>query len=152
MSSWVFVMICTLFHWSRLSLWMWELNHKESWAPKNWRFQTVVLEQTLETPLNSKEIKPVHRKGNQPWIFIGRTNAEAETPILWPLDARSWLIRKDPDAWKDWRWEEKRVKEDEMVGWHHWLNGHEFEQLWEMVKDREAWHAAVHDVAESDTT
>ena len=132
-------------------VWMWELNHKESWAPKNWCFWTVVLEKTLESPLDCKEIKPVYPKGNRSWIFIGRIDAEAEAPILWPPDARSWLIRKDPDAEKDWRWE-KRAKEGEMVGWHHWLNGHEFEQLWEMVKDREAWRAAVHDIAESDTT
>ena len=92
---------------------MWELNHKEGWAPKNWCFQTVVLEKTLESPLDSKEIKPVNPKGNQLWIFIGRTDAEA--PILWPPDAKSWLIEKDPDAGKDWGQEEKWVAEDEMV-------------------------------------
>ena len=107
---------------------MWELDYKESWAPKNWCFWTVVLEKTLESPLHCKEIKPVHPKGNQSWIFIGRTEAETETPILWPPDAKNWLIRKDPDAGKDWRQEEKGKTEDEMVGWHHWLNGHEFEQ------------------------
>ena len=99
---------------------------KESWAPKNWCFWTVVLEKTCES-LNFKEIKPVNPKGNQSWMFIGRTDAKAETPILWPLDAKNWLIWKDPDAGKDWS-REKGTTEDEMVGWHHWLNGHEFEQ------------------------
>ena len=100
--------------------------NKESWAPKSWCFWTVVLENTLENLLNSKEIQPAHPKGNQSWIFIGRTDAEAETPILWPPDVKS-LIWKDPSAGKDWRWEEKGTAEDEMVGWHHQLNGHEFE-------------------------
>jgi len=108
-------------------VWMWEFNYKERWALKNWCFWTVVLEKTLESPLNCKENKPVHPKGNQSWIFIGRTDAEAETPIPWLLDANSWLIGKDPDAGKDWRLGEKGKTEDEMVGWHHWLNGHEFE-------------------------
>ena len=108
---------------------MWELDHKEGWAPKNWCFQTVVLEKTLKSPLDSKKIKTVNPKGNQPWIFIGKTDAEAEAPILWPLDAKSQLIGKDPDAGKDWGQEEKGVTEDEMVGWHHQLNGHEFEQI-----------------------
>ena len=107
---------------------MWELDYKESWAQENWCFLTVVLEKTLKSPLDCKEIHPVHPKGDQSWIFIGRTDAEAETPILWPPDAKSWLPRKDLDAWKDWRQEEKRMTEDEMVGWHHWLSGHEFEQ------------------------
>ena len=106
----------------------WELNHKEDWAPRNWCFQTVVLEKTLESPLDSKEIKPVNPKGNKPWIFIGRTDACAEAPILWPPDEKSWLIIKDPDAGKDWGQEDKEVAEDEMVGWYHQLNGHEFEQ------------------------
>ena len=105
---------------------MWELDHKESWALKNWSFWTVVLEKTLESPVDCKEIQPVHPKGNQSWIFIGRTDAEAETPILWPPDAKNWLIGKDHDAGKDWRWE-KGMTEDEMVGWHHQLDGHEFE-------------------------
>ena len=109
-------------------VWMWELDHKESWAPKNWCFWTVVLEKTLESPLDCKEIQLVHPKGNQSWIFIGRTDAKAEAPILWPPDVKSWLIWKDPDAGKDWRQEKKGMTEDEMVGWHHWLNGHEFEQ------------------------
>ena len=108
-------------------VWMWELDCKESWAPKNWCFWTVVLEKTLESPLDCKEIQPVHPKGDQSWIFIGRTDAEAETPILWPPHAKSWLIWKDPDARKDWRWQKKGMTEDEMVGWHHQLNGHEFE-------------------------
>ena len=108
-------------------VWMWELVYNESWAPKNWCFWTVVLEKTLESPLDCKEIQPVHPKGNQSWVFTGRTDVEAETPILWPPDAKSWLIWKDPDAGKDWRWEEKGTTEDEMVGWHHRLNGHEFE-------------------------
>ena len=107
-------------------VWMWELNYKESWAPKNWCFWTVVLEKTLESPLDCKEIKPVHPKGNQSWIFIGRTDAKAETPILWPLDKKNWLTRKDADAGKDWRQEEKGTMEDEMVGWHHRLNGRGF--------------------------
>ena len=108
-------------------IWMWELDYKESWAPKNWYFWTVVLEKTLESPLDCKEIQPFNPKGNQPWILIGRTNAEAETPILWPPDSRNWLIEKNLDAGKDWRREEKGMTEDEMVGWHHPLNGHEFE-------------------------
>ena len=128
-------------------LWMWELDHKEGWMLKNWCFWTVVLEKTLESPLDCKEIQPVHPRGNQSWIFIGRTDAETETPILWLPDAKSWLIRKDPDAGKDWGQEEKEVIEDEMVGWHHGFNGHEFD----MVKDREAWHAAVPGITKSRT-
>ena len=104
------------------------MDHREGWVPKNWCFWTVVLEKTLESPLDSKEIKPVHPKGNQSWVFTGRTNAEAETPILWPLDGKSRLIGKIPDAGKDWGKEEKGVTEDEMLCWHHQLNGHEFEQ------------------------
>ena len=107
-------------------VWMWELDCEESWAQKNWCFWTVVLEKTLESPLDSKEIQPVHPKRNQSWIFIGRTDAEAEIPILWPPDVKNWLIWKDPDAGKVRRQEEKWMTEDEMVGWHHWLNGHEF--------------------------
>ena len=105
-------------------VWMWELDYKESWAPKNWCFWTVVLEKTLESPIGGKVIPPVNPKGDQSWILIGRT--DAETLILWPPDAKSWLIWKDPDAGKDWRWEEKGTTKDEMVGWHHWLDGHEF--------------------------
>ena len=107
-------------------VWMWELDYKESWALKNWCYWTVVLEKTLESPLDCKEIQPVHPKGNQSWIFIGRIDAEAETLVLWPHDVNNWPIGKDPDAGKDWR-QEKGTTEDEMVGWHYWLNGHEFE-------------------------
>ena len=107
-------------------VWMWELDCEESWALKNWCFWTVVLEKTLESPLDCKEIQPVHPKGDQSWVFIGRTDAEAETPILWPPHAKSWLIRKDPDAGRDWGQEEKGMTEDEMAGWHHWLDGHDF--------------------------
>ena len=161
-------------------VWMWELDCEESWVLKNWCFWTVVLEKTLESPLDCKEIQLVHRKGNQSWISIGRT--DAETPILWPPDVKNWLIWKDSDAGKDWRQEETGMTEDEMVGWHHWLNGHEFEQapglgdgqgslvcfrawgrkeldstsvslseLREMVMDREAWRAAIHGVPKSRT-
>ena len=106
-------------------VWMW--GHKEVWVLKNWCLRTVVLEKTLESSLDCKEIKPVSSKGNQPWIFIERSDAEVQAPSLWPPDAKSWLIWKDPDAGKDWRQEEKGATEDEMVGWHHWLSGHEFE-------------------------
>ena len=105
-----------------------ELDYKQNWAPKNWCFWTVLLEKTLESPLDRKEIQPVHPKANQSWIFIGRTDAEAESPIFWPPDAKNWFIWKDYDAGKDWRQEEKGMTEDEMIGWHHWLDGHEFEQ------------------------
>ena len=108
-------------------VWMWELDHKENWAPKNWCFWTVVLEKTLESPLDSKGIQPVHLKGNQSWVFIGRTDAEAETPVLWPPDGKNWLIGKDPDTGKDCRWE-KEMTEDQMVACHHWLNELEFVQ------------------------
>ena len=107
---------------------MWELEYKESWVPKNWCFWTVVLEKTLESPLDCKEIKPVNPKGNQSLIFIGRTDVEAEIPTLWPPDVKNWLIRKDPDAGQDWRQGEKGMTEDEMVGWHHQFDGHKFEQ------------------------
>ena len=100
--------------------------YKESWAPKNWCLWTVVVEKTLESPLDSREIQPVHPKRDQSWVFIGRTDVDAETPILWPPDVKSWLIWKDPDAGKDWEQEEKGMTEDEMVGWHHQLNGHGF--------------------------
>ena len=108
-------------------VWMWELDYKESWMQKNWCFWTVVLEKTLESPLDCKEIQPVHPNGDQPWVFIGRTDVEAETPILWPPDAKSWLIGKDLDAGRDWGQEEKGTTEDEMAGWHHrlmwvWVN------------------------------
>ena len=107
---------------------MWELDHKEGWVPENWCFWTVVLEKIPESSLDSKEIKPVNLKGNQPWIFIRRIDAEAEAPIVWPPDVKSWLIGKDSDAGKDWGQEEMGVTEDETVGWHHWLSGHESEQ------------------------
>ena len=107
-------------------VWMWELDYKESWALKNWCFWTVVLEKTFQSPLECKEIQSVHPKGNPSWIFIGRTDAEAETPILWPPNTKSWLIWKDPDAGKDWRWEKKGRTEDEMGGRHHWRDWHEF--------------------------
>ena len=108
-------------------VWMWELDYKESWVPKNWCFWTVVFEETLESPLECKEMQLVNPKGNQSWVFTGRTDVKAETPVLWPPDAKSWFIWKDPDAGKDWR-HKKGMTEDEMVGWHHRLNGHEIEQ------------------------
>ena len=115
------------YDFSSSHVWMWELDYKESREPKNWCFWIVVLEKTLGSPLDSKEIQPVYPKINQSWIFIGRTDADTETPILWPPDAKNWIIGKDPNAGKDWR-QEKGRKEDEMVGWHHLLYGHEFEQ------------------------
>ena len=133
-------------------VWMWELDHKESWVPKNWCFWSVMLEKTLESPLDCKEIKPVNPKGNQSWIFIGRTDAKAEAPVLWPPDVKNWLIGIDPDAGKDWRWEEKGTTEDEMVGWYAsltwwtWVWARPGSWWW---TDREAWHAAVHGVAKS---
>ena len=130
-------------------VWMWEY-YKESWALKNWCFWTVLLK-TLERPLDCKEIKPVNPKWNQSWIFIGKTDANAETPILWPSDVKNWLIGKDPDAGKDWRLKEKGMIEDEMFGWHHRLNERELSELWEMVMDREAWRAVIHGVARSRT-
>ena len=107
---------------------MWELDHKEDWGPKNWCFQIVMLEKMLESPLGRKEIKPVNPKGSQPWIFTGRSDAEAEAPILWPTAGKSWVIGKNPDAGKDRRQGEKGMTQGEMVGWYHRLNGHEFEQ------------------------
>ena len=117
-----------------LVMYGYELDNKESWVPKNWCFKTVVLDKTLESPLDWKEIQPIHPKGNQSWVFTGRT--DVETPIVWPPDVKSWLIGKDPDAGKDWRQEGKEVTEYEMTGCHHWLNGHEFEQT---PGDGERW-------------
>ena len=108
-------------------VWVWELDCEESWVLKNWCFWTVVLEKTLESPLDCKGIQPVHSEGDQPWDFFGRNEAKAETPILWPPHAKSWLIRKDSDARRDWGQEEKGTTKDEMAGWHHWLDGREFE-------------------------
>ena len=134
-------------------VWMWELEYKESWAPKNWCFWTVVLEKTLESALDCAEIQPVHPKGDQSWVLIGGTDVEAETPILWSPDAKSWLIWKDTDVAKDLK-QEKGTTEDELVGRHHWLNGHEFGKLWELVMDRDpgvlwsmGWQRIRHDWA-----
>ena len=129
-------------------VWMWELDSEESWGPKNWCFWTVVLEKTLESLLDCKEVQPVHPKGDESWVFIERNDAKAGTPILWPPHAKSWFIWKDPDAGKDWGWEVKGMTEDEIVGWHDRLNGHEFEQT---PRDGEAWCAAVHGVPKSRT-
>ena len=130
---------------------MWELDCEEGWSLKNWCFWTAVLEKTLESPLDCKEIQPVHSKGNQSWVFVGRNDVEAETPILWIPNAKSSLIWKDPDAGKDWGQEKKETTKDEMVVWHHWLDGHGFGWTLELVMDREAWCAAVRGVAKSQT-
>ena len=132
-------------------LWMWELNYKESWALKSWCFWIVMLENNLESPLDCKKIQPVNPKVNQSWTFIGRSDAKAETPLLWSPDVKNWLTGKDLHAGKVWRQEEKGTMEDEMVGWHHQLDGHEFKQSLGVVLDRTAWHAAVHGVAKSRT-
>ena len=132
-------------------IWMWELDYKECWAPKSWCFWTVVLEKTVESPLDCKEIQPVHPKGDQSWMFIGGTDVEAETPILRPPDAESWLIWKDPDARKDWGQEEKGTIEDEIVGWLTDTMDMGLGGLRELVTDWEAWSAAIHGVAKSRT-
>ena len=134
---------------SRSHVWMWELRPKENWAPKNWCFWTVLLEKTLESPLDCKYIQSVNPKGNQTWIFIGRTDAEAETPILWPPDVKTWLIWKDPDTWKDWGQEKKGTIEDEIVGWYYRFNDMSLGKLWELVMDREAWHTGIHGVTKN---
>ena len=118
---------CQSYGFSSSHVWMWEVDYNESWAPKNWCFWTVVLEKTLESPLDNKEIQPVHLKGNEFWKFTGKTDVETETPVLWPPDMKNWFIQKDPNSRKDWRQVEKGMTEDEMVGWHHWFHGHEFE-------------------------
>ena len=128
---------------------MWELDYKESWALKNWCFWTVVLEKTLESPLDCKEIQPIHPKGIQFWIFIGRADAEAETLVLWPPDGKNWIIGNDPVAGKDWGREEKGTTEEEIVGCHHPLNVMSLSKLRELVMDREVSHAAVHGIAKS---
>ena len=130
---------------------MWELDYEESWAQKNWCFWTVVLEKTLESPLDCKEIQPVHPKGDQSWVFFGRNDAKAETPVLWSPHVKSWLIGKNPGAGRDWGQEEKGTKEDEMVKEHHQLNGHEFDQTPGAKKNSEAQHTAVHGFPKSET-
>ena len=142
--------VCLSF--SSSHVWMWELDHREGWGPKNWCFWSVVLEKTPESRLDSKKIKPVNPKGNPPWICTGRTDAEAEAPTLWLPDARSWLIRKDPDPGKYCRQEEKEMTEDEMVAWHHQLNVYKFEQTpgdgkgWGSLECCSPWGHKGHDL------
>ena len=141
-----------MYGFSRRHVQIWDLEHKEGWMAKNWCSWTMVLKKTLKSPLDCQEVKPVNSQGNQPWIYIGKTDTEAEAPILCPPDVKSWLIGKDPDAGKDWRKKEKRMAEDDMVRWHHWLNGHETEQSSDIVEDREAWCVVVHGVTELNKT
>ena len=130
---------------------MWKLDCEESWEPKNWCFWTVVLEKSLESPSGFKEFQPVHSKGDQSWVFFGRNDSKGETPILWPPHAKTWLIGKDSNAGRDWGQEEKGTTEDEMAGWHHRLDGHEFEWTLGVGDGQEAWHAALHGVTKSQT-
>ena len=131
------------YSFSSSHIWMWELDYKESWTHKNWWFWTVVLEESLENPLECKKTQPVHSKENQSWVFIGRTDVEAQTPIFWPPAAKSWLIWKDPDVGQDWRQEEKGTTEDEIVRWHTNSMDMSLGKLQELVMDRKAWHTAV---------
>ena len=144
-------LVKAMYGFSSSHVWMWELDCKENWAQKNWCFWTVVLEKTLESPLDCKKIQPVHPIGDQSWVFIGRTDIEAETPLLWPPDMKNWLIWKDPDAGKDWGQEEKETTEDEIVGWLHRLNGHDFGWTLGVGDGCGAWCAVVHGVAKSQT-
>ena len=130
---------------------MWELDCEEDWAPKNWCFWTIVLEKILESPLDCKEIQPVHSEGDQPWDFFGRNDAKAETSVLWPPDAKSWLIGKDPDAGRDWGQEKNGTTEDEMAEWLTDSMDASLNELWELVIDRGAWRTAIHEVAKSRT-
>ena len=140
-----------VYGFSSSHVWMWELDYNKSWALRNLCFWTVVLEKTLEGALDCKQIQPVHPKGNQSWMYIGRTDVEAETPIVWPPDMKSWLIGKDPDAWRDWGQEEKGTTEDEMVGSITDSIDMGLGELWKLVLDRQAWCAAIHGVARSRT-